>query len=140
MPIISDVRHFMLIYDPNTLTASIWDGSLHTGALVIGSVSQNGTWTVGLTKSGTATTSQVADNAASVTLLASNTNRLGATIENDSTAILYAKLGTTATTSDYTVQIFPSSYYEVPFGYTGRIDGIWATDPNTGSARVTELT
>jgi hypothetical protein len=31
-------------------------------------------------------------------------------------------------------------YYEVPFGYTGQLTGIWASDPNDGSARVTEIT
>jgi hypothetical protein len=30
------------------------------------------------------------------------------------------------------------AYYEVPFGYTGRIDGIWASA--NGNARVTEMT
>ena len=31
-------------------------------------------------------------------------------------------------------------YYEVPFGYTGQLTGIWATDPGDGAARVTEIT
>ena len=88
----------------------------------------------------TSAVTAVADNAASVTVLASNANRLGATVTNDSTAILYLKLGATASTTSYTVQVPPTGYYEVPFGYTGVIDGIWATDPNTGSARVTEIT
>lgn len=90
--------------------------------------------------SDTSTTSQVADSSSSVQLLAANTSRLGATIWNDSTAILYVKLGTTASATDYTVQIVTGAYYEVPFGYRGRIDGIWATDPGTGAARITELT
>lgn len=92
------------------------------------------------TRSGTATTTQVADNAASATLLASNANRLGASITNDSSARLYVKLGTTASTTDYTVSLPQHGYYEVPNNYTGRIDGIWATDPGDGAARITELT
>ena len=87
----------------------------------------------------TATTSQVADTATNTTLLSSNANRLGATILNDSSAVLYVKFGTTASVTDYTVRMVQYAYFEVPFGYTGRIDGIWATDPNTGSARITEL-
>lgn len=91
-------------------------------------------------QSATATTSAVADSAASVQLLAANTSRKGATITNDSTAVLFVKCGTTATTTDYTVQVNSGQYWECPFSYTGRIDGIWATDPNTGAARITEFT
>lgn len=91
-------------------------------------------------RSGTATTSQVADNAASTTLLASNTSRLGASIHNDSSAVLYVKHGTTASATDYSVRMVQYSHYEVPFGYTGRIDGIWASDPGDGAARITEFT
>lgn len=79
----------------------------------------------------------VAGSAASVTLLAANVARLGATIFNDSTAILYVKFGTTASLTSFTVRMISNAYYEVPFRYTGRIDGIWASA--TGNARVTEL-
>lgn len=92
------------------------------------------------TRSATATTSQVADNAASVTLLAANANRLGASITNDSSARLYLKAGTTASTTDYTVSLLQHDHWEVPFGYTGKVDGIWASDPGDGAARVTEYT
>lgn len=90
---------------------------------------------------GTATLSNVAGSASSVTLLAANTSRIGAQVTNDSSALLYIKFGTTASTTSYTVVLAgaasaPFSYYEVPAGYTGRIDGIWASA--TGNARVTE--
>jgi hypothetical protein len=84
-----------------------------------------------------ATTSTVAGSASSVQLLNNNGGRKGATIYNDSTALLYVKLGTTASTSDFTVKMQADQYYEVPFGYTGKIDGIWASA--TGNARLTEL-
>ncbi len=80
----------------------------------------------------------VAGSATSVTLLALNTARRGATIYNDSTALLYLKLGATASTSSFTVKIVADGYYEVPFGYSGVIDGIWASA--TGNARITEVT
>lgn len=85
----------------------------------------------------------VAGNSISVSLLASNNNRKGATITNDSSAVLYIKLGSTASTTSYTVSVAgsaaaPFTYYEVPFGYVGAIDGIWAS--STGNARITELT
>jgi hypothetical protein len=72
-----------------------------------------------------------------VTCLASNANRLGASIYNDSTAILYAKFGATASTTSFTQRIEGGGTYEIPFGYTGIIDCIWASA--TGSARTTEL-
>jgi len=91
-------------------------------------------------QSPTATTTQVADSASSVQILAANTSRLGATIFNDSTAALYVKMGTTASATDYTIRLIQYEYFKVPFGYTGRIDGIWASDPGDGAARITEFT
>lgn len=92
-------------------------------------------------RAATGTNTSVADNAASVTILASNTARLGATVFNDSTATLLLLLGaTTASSTNYTVRISSMGYYEVPFGYTGQLTGIWATDPGDGAARVTEIT
>lgn len=139
MPTISDIRHPMLYYNTGTLSLALWDGSLSTGALVIGAVTQSGTWTVGTTKASTTAVTSVNDTASSTTLLAANTNRLGASVQNDSTVVLYLKLGATASTSSFTVQMAAASYYEVPYGYTGVIDGIWASDAS-GAARMTELT
>ena len=85
----------------------------------------------------TGTLSNVNGSASNVTLLAANTARLGATIWNDSTAILYVKLGATASATSCTVKLIADAYYEVPFGYYGIIDGIWASA--TGVARVTEI-
>ena len=86
----------------------------------------------------TATQTSVAGSAASVTLLAANANRLGATLYNDSTQNFFVKLGTTASNTSFTVRMPSQSYYEVPFGYTGRIDGI--QNVANGSMRVSELT
>lgn len=85
----------------------------------------------------TATLSNVAGSASSVTLLAANADRRGATIWNDSAAVLYVKFGATASATSCTVKMIADSYYEVPFGYTAVIDGIWASA--TGSARITEF-
>jgi hypothetical protein len=106
-------------------------------ALVV-AISPNNTVTVVQQTSATGTTSSVASSATNVTILASNTSRKGAIIYNDSTKILYLKLGTTASATDYTTQLAKDAYYEVPFNYTGRIDGLWASA--NGNARVTELT
>lgn len=84
----------------------------------------------------TASTSNVSGSATSVSLLASNTNRKKAKFYNDSSAILYLKEGTTASTTSFTTKLFPEGYYETT--YTGAIDGIWASA--TGACRITELT
>ena len=87
----------------------------------------------------TSTRANVSGAASDTLILASNANRRGATIYNDSTAILYLALGTVAaSTTSFTLQLAASSYYEVPFNYSGEIRGIWASA--TGAARVTELT
>jgi hypothetical protein len=81
----------------------------------------------------------VASSGSSVTLLAANAVRLGATVYNDSTQVLYVLLAnTTASASVYTVQMASQSYFEVPFNYTGIIVGIWASA--NGNARITEFT
>lgn len=95
-------------------------------------------------RSATSAVTQVGDSATSVTLLASNGNRLGAAIYNDSSAILRVKLGAIASTSSFTVALAGNGggvgdYYEVPVGYTGVIDGIWSSDAG-GNALVTEFT
>ncbi len=86
----------------------------------------------------TGTPSNVAGSATSVTLLAANANRIGATIFNDSTADLFVKFGATASTTSFTVKMTQDAFFEVPANYTGIIDGIWASA--TGAARVTEIT
>ena len=98
-----------------------------------------GTVTTKETRAATSAVTSVNDTASSTTLLASNANRLGATIHNDSTVALYLKLGATASLTSFTVKMAADSYYEVPFGYTGIIDGIWASNAS-GAARITELT
>lgn len=110
----------------------------NTFAAVLGSVITSTTSVATYQSNPTATLSNVAGSASSVTLLASNTSRRGMTIYNDSSAVLYVKFGTTASTTSFTVKMAADTYYEAPFGYTGVIDGIWASA--TGSARITEIT
>lgn len=147
---------------PGTTNGVQVNAALPAGTNVIGHVivdsgsiaaTQAGTWTVQpgntpnttawLVTQGPSTTSavtSVAGSATSVSLLASNASRKGATFYNESTAILYLKLGATASTSSYTVQLVAGAYYELPFvkTYTGAIDGIWASA--NGNVRITELT
>jgi hypothetical protein len=81
----------------------------------------------------------VAALATNQTLIVSNASRRGVSVYNDSTATLYLKLGSTLSSStSFTVKMAPDSYYEVPFSYTGTINGTWSAA--IGSARVTEVT
>lgn len=90
-------------------------------------------------RAATSSVTSVANSAASFTALASNANRLGATIYNDdAAATVKVKLGATASATSFTVQMAAGGYYEVPFNYTGVIDAI--ASAATGSLRVTELT
>jgi hypothetical protein len=112
-----------------------WEVRQVSGA--IDSVSVTNTVSTKSTSS-TSATSSVTVTTSSTQILASNTDRLGATIFNEAGDICYMKLGTTASLTSYTTQIAIGAYYQIPFGYTGRIDGISpATDI---TLRVTELT
>lgn len=90
----------------------------------------------------TSTPTTVASSATTVSLLAANNNRKGATITNESTAVLYVAFGATASVTAYVLTIAgaaaaPFAYYEVPFGYVGQISGIWASA--AGNARINEM-
>lgn len=84
----------------------------------------------------TATLANVSSSASSVTVFAAQGAVNARTIYNDSSAVLYLKFGTTASTTSYTVQLAAGAYYEFPQPvFAGRVDGIWASA--NGSARVT---
>jgi len=122
------------IADPAGNKAAV-DGNGQLSVRVPGSVAVSP-----LIHSSVAVTS-VNDDVTAQQLLASNNNRAGATIFNDSTATLYVKLSTTndASTTSFTIKLAAGAYWEVPFTYSGVISGIW--DANTaGAARITEIT
>jgi hypothetical protein len=86
-----------------------------------------------------ATIAKVDSSATNIMLLAANTSRRKVIIFNNSTAYLYIKFGTDASTDSFTVKISAGNYFELPSpSYTGRIDGIWS-DVN-GNAMITEIT
>lgn len=107
---------------------------------IVGTFLVNGSAvTGGASSSGTGTLTSVTGAAADTTILASNANRLGATVYNDSTAALYLLLSNaTSSATVFTIKVAPGGYVEVPFTYTGVIKGIWTAA--NGAARVTEFT
>lgn len=137
--------------DYTVLTDEVTDGTLGTGQKqMVGimdgtvggtnklAVDSSGNASVKQKQSSTGTQTSVSASATTVTVLAANSSRVGAAVYNDSTALLYLKCGATASSTSHTVQIVAGGYWEAPYGYTGIIDGIWASA--TGSARVTEFT
>lgn len=95
-------------------------------------------------KSGTGTTTSTNSGTSPVTVLASNAARKGASVSNTDANILYLLLGTgTVSATNFTVALGAGNtnptYYEAPFGFTGIITGLWASD-GSGVALATEYT
>lgn len=88
----------------------------------------------------TGTQSNVASSATDVTVLASNANRKGAYIYNDSTQVLYLLLSNAvSSTTVFTQKLAAGDAFSLsPGTYSGVIKGIWASA--NGFARVTEFT
>lgn len=119
---------------------------LAAGSAAIGKLSANSGVDIGdvdvmsvvlPTTNATSAVTSVADTATSTTLLSASAARKGFRIYNDSTAALFVKYGTTASATDFTVKLAADGYLEENF-YSGRVDGIWASDAS-GSARITSL-
>lgn len=87
----------------------------------------------------TVTLTNLSSSGSSQQLLASNTNRRGLVVMNDSSATLLLKFGTTASATSFTYKIPAGGTLELNAVviYTGRIDAIW--DTADGSARITEI-
>lgn len=93
---------------------------------------------LGATVSDSVDVTSVSDSDTVQTLLAANTDRKGFSIFNDSTAILYVKLGTGASSTDFSFRITPQGYYESGvLAYRGIITGTWASNAS-GAARLSE--
>jgi hypothetical protein len=125
---------------PNTL-ANAWPVEITDGTNVLGTTSHPVvvSGVVITNKATTSTVTSVAQATSNTVLLASNANRILASIYNNSGQKMYIKMGTTASTSSFSIQLMPNSYWEVPQDYIGEIDAIWS-GPGSGAALVTELT
>jgi hypothetical protein len=83
----------------------------------------------------------------SAPLLLRNSYRTGATIYNNANTILRIAFTTPATADNAVAALAaqdpdkPGGYYEVPYGYTGPIYGIWDYGESgpTGKANICEL-
>lgn len=77
-----------------------------------------------------ATPSQVNASAISVSLLGSNSARKGASIFNTGSTTLHLSYVTPAVATATAADLVTGAYFEVPFGYTGPIYGIWSGSPS----------
>lgn len=88
----------------------------------------------------TGTVTSVSSAATSTTLKAANASRKGLTITNTDANPLKVLLGAGAASAiNFSVNIATNGYYELPYGYTGIVTGIWDVDGG-GAAFVTEFT
>lgn len=76
-------------------------------------------------------------NTTTHSVLAQNLLRQGGSMYVE-TGTFYLAMGTTATTTAYSILLQAGSYYEIPFYYKGAYAGICLT--STATVRVTELT
>lgn len=92
------------------------------------------------TRPGTSALTTATVGVASTTILASNANRLGATLFHDSNGNVFVALSATATLTAFTVRLSGvGAFYELQTPvYTGDISGIRSAGSST--IRVTELT
>lgn len=88
-------------------------------------------------RASTSTTTCISGATTSLTLKASNTGRIRATIYNNSTQNLYVKEGATASATSYTY-LLGSGDLVIIDDYVGQVDGVW--NGVNGSAQVSEVT
>ncbi len=87
---------------------------------------------------GTCTLSHPPSATTDAVILSANSARKGFTVWNNSTANLFMEFGAAATAAVYAVKLVSGGYYEMPFGFTGAIHGIW--DAANGTAEIREFT
>lgn len=97
-----------------------------------------GTATLSGLTNDTAARSTVNDTNTSTTLIAANADRVGWRIKNTSSAILHISYGGTASTTNCVASLAQNEYAGDGLGYTGAINGVWASDPDAGVAVCTE--
>jgi hypothetical protein len=82
----------------------------------------------------------IKDSTSAITLLSANPDRRMALFFNDSSATLYLKFGTGASTTNFTMKIPAHSFWRMPLSvYSGVVSGVWDSAPG-GHVLVTEIT
>lgn len=88
----------------------------------------------------TAAFTSVNSGIVAVAILAANANRKGGLIVNTDVNALYLDMSVGSAAATRLVKVLAQNEtWEIPFGYTGPLSGIWAAD-GSGAALITELT
>ena len=86
-----------------------------------------------------AVVTSIASTIGTVVLAAAQSRRVSLSIYNNSTNPLFMKMGSGAKTTDFTLMMVGSGYYEIPQPiYNGQLTGVWATA--NGTVLITETT
>lgn len=83
------------------------------------------------------TVTRVTASTTSATILAANGGRRTTVIFNEGSAKVFIKLGASASTTNYTIQLGAGGSFIIPEGYTGIISAVFST--NTGNVQISEL-
>ncbi len=129
---------FVAILDPSTGNVGTVSA---TGEMSVKFLSTPAVTTTPTTSS-TPTLTSVTSSATLVQLLASNVNRKGAIIHNDSGHTLLLVLGSVGSLTSYTDQVLSNNTWsmgELGVLFTGVISGIW-NGADAKAAKITELT
>ncbi len=87
----------------------------------------------------TAVLTTISSVATTTTILAAATTRVAAAIYNSDANALMIKYGATAALTSFSYLIKSGETWDMPYRYTGIIDGLWAAD-GVGTAFITSLT
>lgn len=91
--------------------------------------------TVNQPTSGTCNSNTVAvpaNIANAAVLAAANASRKGLSLWNLSTGNVFVEFGTAPTATSYVVKLNPGGYYEIPYNFTGQVQGLWDATGGTG--------
>ena len=116
------------------------DYSVTTGVGAVDANTQRVTIADSYPKAGNATAVSLGASAASQTLKASNSARIGFFVTNTSGSVSYINYGATAASTSFVAMVPASGYWVMPTPvYTGVLSAIW-TGTGNGSLIGTELT
>lgn len=118
--------------------APVFIAGLNAGNIIALNLDAFGNLVLPDNKSDTSNFTNIASANINTALLADNPIRNGATFFNSSTQVLYLLLDDSAASiANYSVQVEAGGYYEIPFNYTGAVNGVWPVA--NGSVKITEF-
>jgi hypothetical protein len=122
--------------DTGLIVRPLFSGSGVVPVSIVGEVSMSFS---GEVRPSSSSMSTISASTSSILLISGNENRSTAMFYNDSNKNLYLSLGSTSSTSSFTLVVPSSAYFEIAYpSYTGDISGVWAGGV-TGSVKITEL-